>query len=210
MPIDLETKRKESLDRLTTWRRNNPEAAKQTCRNYHLRHAEEIRERKRRYYQEKRKHQDKSEEGRLKDRLKKSKRAALKRDAEASLTSEEWHQICVVFDFRCAYCKQRKPLEQDHVTAITKGGSHTKGNVVPACKSCNASKGNSRANPAIPSEKTTVRPVSRGNAVLTEGDIREIRRLSQTRTRAEIARMFNLHRSHVTKIILRHIWAWIP
>lgn len=66
------------------------------------------------------------------------------KNIEASLTSDEWQQILEFHQFRCVYCGcHPKKLEQDHVIPVTKGGQHTKENVVPACRSCNARK-NSR------------------------------------------------------------------
>lgn len=64
------------------------------------------------------------------------------KEAEATLTIEEWGEIKDQFHHRCAYCRQGKPLTQDHVIPLSKGGSHTKENVVPACRSCNGRKGN--------------------------------------------------------------------
>jgi 5-methylcytosine-specific restriction endonuclease McrA len=43
----------------------------------------------------------------------------------------------------CAYCGATdRPLERDCVLAISRGGRYTLDNVVPACRSCNTSKGN--------------------------------------------------------------------
>jgi 5-methylcytosine-specific restriction endonuclease McrA len=43
----------------------------------------------------------------------------------------------------CQYCGKRfspKELTMDHIVAVARGGTSTKGNVVPACHSCNQSK----------------------------------------------------------------------
>ena len=43
----------------------------------------------------------------------------------------------------CAYCGAPGPdLQRDCVLAISRGGRYTLANVVPACRSCNASKCN--------------------------------------------------------------------
>lgn len=43
----------------------------------------------------------------------------------------------------CAYCGEaKKALQRDCVLPISRGGSYTVANVVPACGSCNASKCN--------------------------------------------------------------------
>lgn len=41
----------------------------------------------------------------------------------------------------CAYCHEAKATTLDHVLAISRGGRNTIGNLLPACKSCNYSKG---------------------------------------------------------------------
>jgi 5-methylcytosine-specific restriction endonuclease McrA len=43
----------------------------------------------------------------------------------------------------CYYCGQKTPpakLTMDHIIPIARGGKSTKGNVVPACKTCNTQK----------------------------------------------------------------------
>jgi 5-methylcytosine-specific restriction endonuclease McrA len=45
---------------------------------------------------------------------------------------------------RCAYCGRDivfEDLHVDHVVALSKGGSNENDNLLPACKECNASKG---------------------------------------------------------------------
>ncbi len=44
---------------------------------------------------------------------------------------------------RCHYCGSEIPaalLTMDHIVPVARGGKTTKGNVVPACKSCNNKK----------------------------------------------------------------------
>lgn len=46
------------------------------------------------------------------------------------------------FDFCCAYCNDRPIfLTIDHVTPRSQGGTNHPNNLLPACKSCNESKG---------------------------------------------------------------------
>lgn len=43
----------------------------------------------------------------------------------------------------CGYCGQSTPpkeLTMDHIVPLARGGKSTKGNVVPACKTCNTAK----------------------------------------------------------------------
>lgn len=58
------------------------------------------------------------------------------------LTAEQWASVQDAWA-GCAYCGSRGPgLQRDCVLAISRGGRYTLDNVVPACRSCNASKGN--------------------------------------------------------------------
>lgn len=53
-----------------------------------------------------------------------------------------WEYMKTLFGNTCTYCKRRiERLTQDHVIPISKGGWHFSGNIVPACKPCNSSKG---------------------------------------------------------------------
>lgn len=43
----------------------------------------------------------------------------------------------------CHYCGQKfaaKELTMDHIVPVARGGTSTQGNIVPACKDCNAKK----------------------------------------------------------------------
>jgi 5-methylcytosine-specific restriction endonuclease McrA len=57
------------------------------------------------------------------------------------LTRKQWRAIKAAFGNRCAYCGEHfERLTMDHIIALSKGGSHTAANVVPACHSCNCRK----------------------------------------------------------------------
>lgn len=58
------------------------------------------------------------------------------------LTKTEWEEIKVIYFHRCYYCLQPGKLTKDHVVPLSKGGQHTKSNIVPACQPCNSRKGN--------------------------------------------------------------------
>jgi 5-methylcytosine-specific restriction endonuclease McrA len=74
-------------------------------------------------------------------------RAARRRNrrvaASASdLTAQQWQALLQAWA-ACAYCgAQGCPLQRDCVLPISRGGRYTLDNVVPACRSCNASKCN--------------------------------------------------------------------
>lgn len=50
--------------------------------------------------------------------------------------------ICELFDGRCAYCPAMATT-WDHVVPVARGGQLKRGNIVPACVSCNSSKNTS-------------------------------------------------------------------
>lgn len=57
------------------------------------------------------------------------------------VTKAQWKEIIALFRGRCAYCRRKAKLTQDHVVPLSKGGPHLPENVVPACQSCNSRKG---------------------------------------------------------------------
>jgi len=134
--------RERSRARGAKWRKDHPEASLQATRKYYANHAEERRQRARDYYYRVRAKRLRTDAEKLRDRLSKEMRRQIASDTSNPLTAEEWHVICKVFAQRCAYCGRQEPLEQDHVVPVSRGGLHTQNNVVPACKSCNSSKGN--------------------------------------------------------------------
>lgn len=65
-----------------------------------------------------------------------------RRSTNGSLTAEEWHNACEAFGLTCAYCGSECKLTMEHVVPVTKGGPTSADNIIPACQSCNSSKGN--------------------------------------------------------------------
>jgi 5-methylcytosine-specific restriction protein A len=70
--------------------------------------------------------------------------AAMRRErakARALRASQWWKRRCSAGV--CHYCGQHvgaKALTMDHLVPIVRGGRSSKGNVVPACRECNAAK----------------------------------------------------------------------
>lgn len=69
----------------------------------------------------------------------------VRRAREASLphtlTYEEWEETLEFFNHSCAYCGDNEcKLEQEHFIPVSHGGGYTAGNIIPACRTCNASK----------------------------------------------------------------------
>lgn len=60
------------------------------------------------------------------------------------LKKADFAEALKYFKFKCAYCGKsifEGKLTKDHVLAISKNGLNTKSNVIPACTTCNISKG---------------------------------------------------------------------
>jgi 5-methylcytosine-specific restriction endonuclease McrA len=61
---------------------------------------------------------------------------------EHDLSADEWTALKAAWG-GCAYCGEAdRPLQKDCVLALSRGGRYTLDNIVPACRSCNASKCN--------------------------------------------------------------------
>ena len=61
---------------------------------------------------------------------------------EVGLPMDEWSEVLTFFNHECAYCGSKVGLEQEHIVPVNDGGAYCIGNIVPSCRSCNASKGN--------------------------------------------------------------------
>jgi 5-methylcytosine-specific restriction protein A len=64
-----------------------------------------------------------------------------RRRARELRASQWWKRRCA--KGRCHWCNRVTPaaeLTMDHIIPIARGGKSTKGNIVPACKTCNNQK----------------------------------------------------------------------
>ena len=66
---------------------------------------------------------------------------ARKRLLISTLTHAQWEEIKLSFSNKCCYCGKEKMLAQEHFIPVASLGSYDINNIVPACKSCNSSKG---------------------------------------------------------------------
>lgn len=99
------------------FRKNNPERARAIEKKYYESHKQQMLD-------------------------KNIKRKRLLTSAVASFTQSQWNELILEFRGRCAYCGcSGAILERDHIIPLSKGGDHTKSNIVPACKPCNRKKG---------------------------------------------------------------------
>lgn len=66
---------------------------------------------------------------------------------------ESWVARCQYYGWCCAYCHKKLTIstaQKEHVKAIRNGGSNWASNLVPACASCNSSKGIKNWKPLLP------------------------------------------------------------
>jgi len=67
---------------------------------------------------------------------------ARERQRARELRTSEWWQAQLARGL-CHYCGGHFPAEEltmDHVVPVARGGRSTRGNIVPACRACNAGK----------------------------------------------------------------------
>jgi 5-methylcytosine-specific restriction endonuclease McrA len=71
------------------------------------------------------------------------RRYARKRGATVDLTPDEYNAIqsAATHCFYCGRQRGRQRLAMDHIHPLSRGGHHTRRNLVPACQRCNSSKG---------------------------------------------------------------------
>lgn len=85
-----------------------------------------------------------SEKGKIYLQLKYARHAITRQrqiQATDDLTKEQWQSILDAYQYCCAYCGTKpKRVSMDHVLALSKGGAHTRTNVVPSCWPCNHKK----------------------------------------------------------------------
>lgn len=72
-------------------------------------------------------------------RLNSIKRRAIKREAALFYVSKK--DLSEIRTKPCIYCGSNKDVHVDHVVPLIRGGSHSIGNLAPACKKCNLQKG---------------------------------------------------------------------
>ena len=61
-------------------------------------------------------------------------------EVECTLTEQEAMELFEEYVGLCVYCPALATT-LDHVIPLSRGGPHTKDNLVPCCKSCNSKKG---------------------------------------------------------------------
>jgi 5-methylcytosine-specific restriction endonuclease McrA len=67
------------------------------------------------------------------------RRARIKNNGTYKILNKD---LLRLYSSPCLYCASTVNIEADHVIPISRGGTHGIGNLVPACRSCNARKSN--------------------------------------------------------------------
>lgn len=136
------------------WRNANQSTLRRKQREYRRKHRQHIRDYNRTYYAS---HpelfQNKGHTWRQEnpDRVllySHQRRARIYAAPVNDFSPAQREEILAAYGYRCVYCppdchacrRRTHRLTMDHITPLSKGGSNTATNIVPACKSCNSKK----------------------------------------------------------------------
>ena len=141
-----EANREKIAERTKRHREANREKIAEYQKQYHQANREKIEEYKKQYYEENRekfleRQKQYYEANRESYYVYSQKRRALKRNAAGNATAAD---IQARFDYhgnRCYYCGCDGKMQIEHRIPLSRGGTHHPANIVPACQSCNSSKG---------------------------------------------------------------------
>jgi 5-methylcytosine-specific restriction endonuclease McrA len=152
-PDQIEAKKKAELERKKRERdlrnQRNPEKYKAQLERKRAAQRQRRKNNPRRYIQYQDEYRKRfPERARFNGRIQRSHRRAKEFNLPNTFTSDDWNRCLDYFNNTCAYCGSQQDfwhtLEADHYIPITNPNcpGHVSTNIVPACKSCNASKGN--------------------------------------------------------------------
>ncbi len=124
------------IERNAKYYEKTKEKQREKAKKYRQHNKESVRISNRRYYAE--------NIGKVREqtRIRVQRRNAIKSTLQSNLTLEQWAEVKEHFHNKCAYCGKERTLEQEHFIPISKGGEYTINNIIPSCRSCNASKFN--------------------------------------------------------------------
>jgi 5-methylcytosine-specific restriction endonuclease McrA len=95
---------------------------------------------------------------------------------DPGFTKQEWLDLLREHGYSCAYCgKTGIKLTKDHVIPLSKGGTHTKENILPCCPDCNHEKNDRtleewREDREIAEWEREHAPIHSSNAASTSGN----------------------------------------
>ena len=127
------------------WIKRNPEKARAGMRRWRAAHPEDHRAQARAYYRRHRERElaQSAEYHRSHREIRKAsdnRRRMWKLGGGPSFTATEWLQLVAQYGGRCAYRGEVGPLQADHRTPLSRGGTNSIDNILPACGRCNAEK----------------------------------------------------------------------
>ena len=78
---------------------------------------------------------------RLRNAINNNTQRAKRLGLQADFSYIDWCEVLERFSHKCAFCEAGECLlDLEHLVPLSHGGHHTVGNVVPACRPCNAQK----------------------------------------------------------------------
>lgn len=126
--------REKNIKRACSWQRANRQRKSEYDRIRRASFPEKAREARRRFVPD-------PEERRL---TAGKRRARRRNQGVYTVTVKDLTRTLGRFGWHCAYCRgpftDSNPLEWDHIIPIARGGTHSIGNLTPACKKCNRGK----------------------------------------------------------------------
>lgn len=84
--------------------------------------------------------QNNVESCRVYSRNKHAKRKVAINATAEKITPKDWYGIVAMYQGCCYYCGTKTKMTMEHMIPLSKGGSHSKDNIVPACMPCNRKK----------------------------------------------------------------------
>lgn len=126
--------REREIERSKKYNKNNPERLAANMRKCRERRPEHFKEYARRHTEENR------DQYRIRWSRKNKVRKAAADKTKDKLTLKQWREIKKAQNNKCYYCNVSCDLELEHVMPLSKGGEHSRKNVVGACQKCNAKK----------------------------------------------------------------------
>ena len=131
------------------WMKRNPEKAREAMRRWRARNPDLLRERRRKYKRAARLRDGAKmnaqraaylarhpEVKRAKEQAYRSRKIA----ASGSFSGAEWLELVARWNNVCSYDGRSGPLEADHRVPLSRGGTNSIDNILPACRSCNGRK----------------------------------------------------------------------
>ena len=152
-PLAEARKKQQRLEKRRKLKREHREHFNRQLREWREKNRDRIREQDREYYRKNRdevlrriaeNRKNKPAKFKKRDKAIKIRRIIREVGAKGKHTHKQWMDRVEYYSWRCYYCGTKldeKTLTKDHAIPIAKNGTNFSSNLVPACGSCNSSKG---------------------------------------------------------------------